>query len=96
MGGLGEGYLKTVWMSLKAIDKVSKCGIIALRGYAMKTRSRLVNTTFRLTREQLRRAKEQAKREGMTLSQKLRWLVMMWLAKTETEGQEAGDETGSR
>ena len=52
-------------------------------------KARLVNTTFRLTSEQLKRAKEQAAREGMTLSQKLRWLVMMWLAKTETVEEQA-------
>ena len=52
----------------------------------------LVPTSFRLTPEQLRRAKEQAAREGITTSQKFRWLVMMWLAKTETvEEQEADD-----
>ena len=45
---------------------------------------KLVPTSFRLTPEQLRRAKEQVAREGTTLSQKLRFLVLMWLAKTET------------
>ena len=44
----------------------------------------LETVSIRLSKEQIKRAKEQAAREGTTLSQKLRWLVMTWLAKTET------------
>lgn len=58
----------------------------------METKTGLVSTTFRLTQEQLRRAKEQAAHEGATLSQKLRWFVTMWLARTET----VQDETPSQ
>jgi len=36
--------------------------------------------TFRLTDEQHQQAKEEAKKEGLTLSQKLRWFITQWLA----------------
>ena len=53
----------------------------------MALKTKVVN--FRLTEEQYRQAQAKAKKEGLTLSQKVRWFVGQWIEQ-EKEGASDG------
>ena len=49
---------------------------------------------FRLTEEQYQQARAKAKKEGLTLSQKVRWFIGRWIeAEDETPSQAVAGES---